>query len=121
MSMNYENPGQAEGRHEQQMWREQSAGLGRATENQFANETRVQELREKVARLEGDLQARNASIEKLVAQMQEGERRAQGNEKLMALNDQLQAEAQAQKVQLLQEIESIIREKKAAEEELADF
>ena len=110
--MHYEAPGQAEARHDEKVWLDQNSP--RNLENEEV-------LREKVARLNDDIAARQASIEKLVAQMQEGERKAQGNEKLMALNEQLQAEAQAQKVKLLEEVENISREKKAAEEELAQL
>ncbi len=53
--------------------------------------------------------------------MQEDDRKAQGNSKLMEINQKLQAEAQAQKVVLLQEIENLKREKAKAEDGLIDL
>lgn len=119
--MSQEIPGQGEGRHDQQVWREQSAGLGKAAENEFANEARAAELRAKVDRVAEEIATRQASIEQLVVQMQEGEKRAAGNEKLTKINESLQAEAQAQKVQLLGEVEALKKEQAAAEDELLDL
>ncbi len=110
--MKYENPGQAEARHDEKVWIEQNAP--RTLEDGHV-------LRERVVRLNEDIAAREASIEALVSQMQEGDRKAQGNSKLMEINQKLQAEAQAQKVVLLQEIENLKREKAKAEEGLIDL
>lgn len=120
-SMNQEYPGQGEGRHEQQRWREQKAGLGRAAENEFANEARGTELRAKVIRLEGDIAARRASIEALVTQMQAGEKIVVGNTELAAIKKELHEEAYAQKLKLLGEVEQLEKERRAAEDELTSL
>jgi len=111
----------AEERVGQEEHRAENAARARFIENDFSRDMSAEQLRTKVAECEAEIQARQASIEKVVAQMQEGDRSAQGNARLMKINELLQAEVQGQKLQLLSEVEALTEEKRRVAEELANL
>ncbi len=100
-------------------YRAKNAAMARSAESDFVKNASTEQLRMKIAECEAAIQARQASIERLVVQMQEGERNAQGKNRLMKINELLQAEAQGRKLQLLSEAKALTEEKLRAEEELA--
>ena len=101
--------------------RAENAARARSVESNFVKDISAVQLRTKVTECEAEIQLRQASIERLVAQMQEGDRNAAGNARLAKINESLRAEAQGQKLQLLSEVVALTEEKRRTEEELASL
>ncbi|MFZ2299516.1 MAG: hypothetical protein WAW00_00060 [Candidatus Moraniibacteriota bacterium] len=86
-------------------------------------EVKAAELRERIGKLDEGIQSITASIERVVGRIQEGSRVAEqrGDKTLMALNARLEAEAQAEKLKLLEQKELFAGNRQRLEEELANL
>lgn len=108
------------------MYGQGNAAERRSAEQEYAAgaiEAEAGKLRQELGQAEAGLAAVEASIEAIVAQIQKGEKVANESKSAAAkeINAKLAAEAQAQKLQLLEEKNALIEKRKTIEAKLSQL